>query len=115
MNLSDIGARIKYSRKKLHMTQEVLAEQINVSPHYIYEIERGSKTMSLHIFTKISKALGVSTDYLLFGYAISDTSPEDELNMIINTLSPHERSVTAKILSTILPFLDMKMSARSFT
>ena len=47
MNLIAIGNRIKQSRKAQKYTQETLAEKLDVSPHYIYEIERGSKTMSL--------------------------------------------------------------------
>ena len=47
MNLIAIGNRIKQSRKKQNYTQESPAEKLEVSPHYIYEIERGSKAMSL--------------------------------------------------------------------
>ncbi len=38
MDLISIGSRIKAERKKLGLSQERLAEQVNVTPHYIYEI-----------------------------------------------------------------------------
>ncbi|MBP1542834.1 MAG: helix-turn-helix transcriptional regulator [Oscillospiraceae bacterium] len=47
MDLIEIGGRIKAHRKSMGISQEKLAEMIFVSPHYIYEIERGMKAMSL--------------------------------------------------------------------
>ena len=67
MNLEKIGLRIKEQRKSLHYTQESLAEKVDVSSHYIYEIEKGLKTMSLPLLMELSNELGISTDYLLFG------------------------------------------------
>ncbi|MBQ7835543.1 MAG: helix-turn-helix transcriptional regulator [Ruminiclostridium sp.] len=73
MNLIEIGGRIKAYRKSIGISQEKLAEMIDVSPHYIYEIERGSKSMSLEMFVRLSKVLNLSTDYILFGNQTSDT------------------------------------------
>lgn len=47
MDFEQIGMRIKACRKQKHLTQEKLAECLDVSSHYIYELERGVKTMSL--------------------------------------------------------------------
>lgn len=66
MDLIEIGKRIKAERKSKNLSQERLAEEINVTPHYIYEIERGLKTMSLETLINLSKALDVTTDYILF-------------------------------------------------
>lgn len=67
MNLTEIGSRIKSERKKRSLSQEKLAELINVTPHYIYEIERGLKAMSLETLVNMSEAMGLSADYILFG------------------------------------------------
>ena len=67
MNLIEIGGRIKAQRKNIGISQEKLSEMIFVSPHYIYEIERGSKAMSLETLMNMSEALSLSADYILFG------------------------------------------------
>lgn len=54
MNLNEVGTRIKSARHEARLTQEQLAELIDVSPHYIYEIERGSKAMSIQTLEKLS-------------------------------------------------------------
>lgn len=67
MNLCEIGMRIKARRKELFLSQEKLAESVNVTPHYIYEIERGIKAMSLETLEQMSLSLNLSTDYIIFG------------------------------------------------
>lgn len=67
MDLIEIGGRVKARRKSLGLSQEKLSEMVFVTPHYIYEIERGSKSMSLETLMNISKALGISADYIIFG------------------------------------------------
>ena len=47
------------------MTQEQLAEIIDISPTHLSVIERGVKTPKLDTFVRIANALGVSTDALL--------------------------------------------------
>lgn len=111
MNQAELGHRIKQCRKMQKLTQERLAELANVSPHYIYEIERGLKTMSLSTLADISSILNVSTDYLLFGSnSISSISPTkelpfDRLNQLLENLSPQQRDNIADILSSLLPHL----------
>ena len=105
MNLVEVGSRIKRSRKTRHLTQESLAEKINVSPHYIYEIERGSNMMSLSILMKISQALCVSTDFLLFGEQSFTELPEDKLSFLLSTLSYDQRTAVTKIMAAMVPYL----------
>ena len=60
-----IGARIKAARERVHLTQEQLAEIIDISPTHMSVIDRGVKTPKLDTFVRIANALGVSTDALL--------------------------------------------------
>lgn len=111
MNQTEIGYRIKQSRKMQKLTQEKLAELVSVSPHYIYEIEKGLKSMSLSTLADIASTLNISTDYLLFGtdYILSSPSeekvPVDRLNYLLTNLSPQQRDNIADILSALLPHL----------
>lgn len=49
------------------MTQECLAERIEVSPQYVSDLERGVVGVSLTTLKKICLVLNVSSDQLLFG------------------------------------------------
>lgn len=71
MNQTAIGARIKLRRKELKLTQEQLADLANLTQAAIAKIERGGATR--HI-ADIAKALGVNTDWLVYGEETEDTS-----------------------------------------
>ncbi|MBD5137217.1 MAG: helix-turn-helix transcriptional regulator [Lachnospiraceae bacterium] len=104
MDLAGIGLRIKYCRHAKHLTQEKLAELIDVSPHYIYEIERGTKAMSLYTLNNIAEFLGTSADYLLYGYEQVNHN-SDELYELTKNLPPQKRTVLANILSILLQYI----------
>lgn len=102
MNLIEIGARIKAYRKSMGISQEKLAEMINVSPHYIYEIERGTKTMSLETFVTLSEVLNLSTDYILFGDKKDDTG---SLYEQLNRMDEEQRTRAESAFKALLPYI----------
>lgn len=65
MDQKAIGKRIKSAREKKGLTQEQLAEQVNLSPMHISVIERGNKLPRLETLIKIANVLDVSADTLL--------------------------------------------------
>lgn len=102
MNLNEIGSRIKAERKSRSLSQERLAEMINVSPHYIYEIERGLKAMSLETLINLSTALNISTDYILFGNK-QDNLPS--LSELLNDLDESRRLKAENVFKVLLPYI----------
>lgn len=62
-----IGEQIKAARERVGMTQEKLAERIEVSPQYLSDLERGVVGVSISTLKKICFALGVSSDQIIFG------------------------------------------------
>ena len=65
MDQKAIGKRIKSAREKKGLTQEQLAEQVNLSPMHISVIERGNKLPRLETLINIATVLDVSADILL--------------------------------------------------
>ena len=63
----EIGERIKKAREKKNLTQEMLAEVIDVSTQYISDLERGVVGASLSTIKAICVALEITSDSLLFG------------------------------------------------
>ncbi len=71
----EIGERTKKAREQIKMTQEKLAEKVNVSPQYISDLERGVVGISIPTLKSICIVLGVTSDSLLFGkFQENDTS-----------------------------------------
>ena len=64
---SSIGKRIAALRKDQDLTQEQLAELLNVSEKHISSIERGKSILSLEKLIRASEILDVSLDYLITG------------------------------------------------
>ena len=75
---------------------------MNVTPHYIYEIERGMKAMSLETLANISSALELSSDYILFG---KYHNPDDSVFAMLEELSEEKRLCAERAFAALLPYL----------
>jgi len=62
-----IGKRVRAQREGLKLTQEALARELGITHQHISRIEGGHVAPSLELIVKLSKRLGVTTDYLLAG------------------------------------------------
>lgn len=54
-----IGDAIRLHRKNSGLTQEKLAEAVNLNPKYLGEIERGEKIISIEALLRIAKAVKI--------------------------------------------------------
>jgi transcriptional regulator with XRE-family HTH domain len=52
-----IGDAIRLHRSKANLTQEKLAELVDLNPKYIGEVERGEKIISIEALLRIAKAV----------------------------------------------------------
>lgn len=66
-DLINIGKRIQQRRKQLSLTQEQVAEMMNVSVQMISNLERGNKAIRIDNLINLCSILSVSTDYILTG------------------------------------------------
>ena len=87
MDMIAIGSKIKEARERAHLTQEELAEIVDISPTHMSVIERGIKTPKLDTFVRIVNALKLSSDALLQdGVDHADESIMAELSIRIGRL-----------------------------
>lgn len=99
INYREMGKRIKEERNKLRITQEKLAEQINVSPSYISEIERGSSICSLAVLVNISDILETNIDYLVNG--INENNIDSSFSKILKDIPKKEHKLYISICKNI--------------
>ncbi|MBR1382692.1 MAG: helix-turn-helix transcriptional regulator [Ruminococcus sp.] len=95
LNMIEIGGRIRKSREGLLMTQERLAELIDVSVKFVSDIELGAKGMSLKTLNRLSSSLLVSTDYILYG---SEEGDFGEFLTLLRKCPPDKRRYAEDIL-----------------
>jgi transcriptional regulator with XRE-family HTH domain len=100
-----IGGRIRKAREDKGITQELLAEWIDVSNAYISKIERGKTAVNLDNLDKICAALNISIEFIFSG---TNTASDDPLrNEIIEMLegcSPAQIKLIAQIIKSIVEF-----------
>lgn len=67
IDYSVIGQRIKKARKENELTQEQLAEKMDVSIAFLSRIERGSSQINLKRLNQICEILGITEGEILNG------------------------------------------------
>ena len=81
------GKRIQTMRNSMGLTQEQLAEGLNIATSTLGNIERGSKGISMDLAVEISIVLDVSLDYLVLGRKRKTLSPKEVVYQIIDLLT----------------------------
>lgn len=103
-----IGQHIKQMRKTKKMTQEVLAERLDVSVGYVSQIERGATKISLDLLAAIATILDCEIAWLLDGVSVGQrTYLEDALQTKIHTLSPQKKKLLFQIAEVLSQSEDM--------
>lgn len=100
-----LGQQIQKYRKALGLTQNQLADLLDMDRANIANYENGTKgEMGFRMLMKFSKALGVSTDTLL-----GLDEPQDELTEELTQLTEENRATVKSIMDGLL--LKQKYSA----
>ncbi|HJC58300.1 MAG TPA: helix-turn-helix domain-containing protein [Candidatus Eisenbergiella intestinipullorum] len=67
-----IGKRLYKRRKEMKLTQEKMAEKLEMSAAFYGEIERGKKRLSIEKIIQVYEKTGLDPDYLLTGEGAMD-------------------------------------------
>lgn len=100
-----IGKRIKEARLNMNLTQEELAEKVNIDPKFVSHLERGVGFPSLETFIKIAEALKVSMDSLItddknnkFKYKKEDNKNLAKMQALFLTLTDKQQKYFIKTI-----------------
>lgn len=80
------GIRVQKCRKAIGLTQEELANRLNVEKQHISRIERGVNAASIDLLVELSDVLDVSTGYLLGNKKNNKDDVKSQLESIIEQL-----------------------------
>ncbi len=97
-----IGQRLKVARKNMGLTQQELAEKLNLSIAFISRVERGSSHINLKRLTEFCSLLGISEGEILNGVSNSDENYlSTEFTDILDKCSPKKQKLIYKISKII--------------
>lgn len=103
LNYKEIGKRIKSRRKELSITQEQIAEHLDVNPSHISNIESGRSHPSLTSLINIANILQCSIDLFIceeYTY-ISDRCLEKDIIVALQKCSPETKDKILKIIDIL--------------
>lgn len=98
VNYEAMGRRIKIMRHERRLSQQQVAQMINISLSYYGNIERGNRIPSIDTLVDIANALGVGMDYLL----------AESVEAAIRLRSPEERRTVRNYLRDVILELDFE-------
>lgn len=103
MNLKPMGKRIKTARENKGMTQEQLAEKMDLSVQHISVIERGIKAPRLETFIKLANELGVNADYFLEDLlSVASKITSNELYDAMDGISEEEKQRIMQVVRVLV-------------
>ena len=98
-----LGANIKHYRKKLRISQEQLAEKLEITPKHLSTIETGATFVSAELLEKISGQLLVSVSTLF--YSIDEMKTDDSLIGKIDSIIDKECEKTSNMIKMQIRYL----------
>lgn len=108
MDYNLLGKRIREERQKLNLTQEKIAESIDISDSYIGQIERGERSLTLDTLVRLANKLGVTIDYLLqdsMGQVTNDQTV-NQFSQIIHGRSPKQKQMALDVIKMMFSHVD---------
>lgn len=94
-----IGKRIKFRREAAGLSQEQLAERLELSKNHISSIECGKSMVTTKGLLALCDVLGGTSNY----YLIGELSPEaDSITSLIRLLNPAEQKTLIRLLNAYL-------------
>ena len=88
LTLVEIGARIRNRRESLGMTQQELANSVDITRNTISRYENGETEIGVLCAENIAIALSVTVVWLLFGYDY-----ENDIQKSLSRLNERDRQV----------------------
>lgn len=97
-----LGRKIKEARKAKKISQEKLAEILDIHVTYVSQLERGEKAPALDTLLRISKVLEVSPAFLLELPEYRVSKEMAELMMLCSKSTDREVEIVTDILKVLI-------------
>jgi transcriptional regulator with XRE-family HTH domain len=103
VNLKAVGKQIKQAREVKGLTQEQLAEKVNLSASHMSVIERGIKPPKLETFFEIVNVLEVDVNSILADVlSVSNKIISSKLSVRLSALPSTQQKKILRVLDTLI-------------
>lgn len=92
-DLKETGKRIQNLRKQKSMTQEQLAEKLNISVSNLGKIEIGYSGASADLMIEMAMFFDVSLDYMYLGREMQTDTLKKQIRMMLAQLTEIEQKL----------------------
>lgn len=107
MNYIKLGQRIREERLKLNLTQEQLAESVDISISYMGQIERGERSLTLDTLIRLVNRLSITVDYLLQDYTdVNDENFINQLKQLMYGRDSKQKKMALDVLKVMFSHVD---------
>lgn len=103
MDRISLGKRLREERLHCGLTQEQVAEAVNVSTTYIGLIEHGERSVTLDKLVALSQCFHVSVDFLLQdSIPLTGSIQEKQLLTLWHTATESEREMILSVIRSMI-------------
>lgn len=93
LNRKEFGGAIRNARLENKLTQEKLAELLEVTPVHVKQLEAGSRMPSVELLHNIAVTLNFSVDRAFFPADAKNEEMLDKLQRLLHLCTPHDLRV----------------------
>ena len=101
LNRKEFGTTIKNARMENRLTQEKLAELLNITPVHVKQIEAGTRMPSVEVLYNIAITLNFSVDNAFFPEKSGDKEMLCKIERILRICTPHDLRVVYATASAL--------------
>ena len=97
-----IGERLKIKRKRARLTQEEVAELVNITVVYLSKIENGHVRPTLDLLCQICEIVGLDLGDLFSGVSTNSAEYQNEkIVQLFNACSPAVKPIALELLAKL--------------
>lgn len=96
-----IGAAVRRCRERAEISQEALAERVDVSTQFVSMIENGRRLPSLRALDRLAQALGIAIAELVGAPPSQPSAEEAEIVRALRALDARDRATALALIRSL--------------
>ncbi len=101
MNNELMGRKIRMAREEKGITQEELAEKMDLSVSFLCQVECGKKKFNLKRIVEVSNILEKPINYFIEGYEIKNNCTINEIVTVFSKMSNSKQKLSLQIIKLL--------------
>ncbi|MCL2514098.1 MAG: helix-turn-helix transcriptional regulator [Oscillospiraceae bacterium] len=100
--LKNLGPAVKKARVNIMLSQEQLAEKLNITATHVKHIEGGHRFPSVEVLFRLATILNLSLDQLIFDEADNKDFINKKIIALLNACEDNELKIVFDLIQSII-------------